>query len=521
MTTRAYRRVRLGLISVALLLFLLGVTAARLAYDFVEANKWVRHTEDVMMNVRATRSLLGLSRLPGPSTQKPDIATIRAQLDRIAKLTNDNPGQQKNLADLRATLALPQPSQFDRDTIFKTQAADAVTLVLDRMQREEYGLLLERSGVEARAMQRAGLAVLALCLGLIALGIFTTIAARKEFLRREMIEAVLRAEKKELTRYSKELALISKGGEVIQAAQDEKGLSLAVVTVLRELLPDSSGYLGLVRSAQQTVEIAESWGETALVRTFSPTSSPTSQDDAAAQIERKRYHANLADVPVGTDDSLCVPIRGADELIGILHVKTPGPLLPRQADSITLFSAQVALGLTNLRIRETLHNESVRDSLTGLFNRRYFDDALEREMAVCRRYNTSLAVLMLDLDHFKSINDSQGHAAGDDVLREFARIMRSAFRESDVVCRYGGEEFAVIIHTGMQDGFARAEGFRKLVADADLIPGRLVTTSIGLASSTEFATPGELLQAADSALYQAKNNGRNRTCCTSTAPATI
>jgi diguanylate cyclase (GGDEF)-like protein len=176
----------------------------------------------------------------------------------------------------------------------------------------------------------------------------------------------------------------------------------------------------------------------------------------------------------------------------------------------------VALGLTNLRVREELRILSVRDSLTGLFNRRYFDETLQRELLSASRSHAPLTVLMLDLDHFKKMNDSLGHAGGDDVLRSFATLMRSAFRESDVICRYGGEEFAVILSgVDLEHAYAKAESFRMLV-EAQPVPGSVgMTTSLGLASSNEFPEMRTLMYAADLALYSAKNRGRNLTCvCT-------
>ncbi|HEY2859237.1 MAG TPA: sensor domain-containing diguanylate cyclase [Terracidiphilus sp.] len=512
MASRAYKRVRLGLILVAVMLVMLGAAAARLAYEFIDANSWVRHTEDVMTNVRATRALLGLSRVPGPKAE-PTIAAIRVQLDRMAKLTNDNSRQQNNLSELRIAISLPAPKPSDATAIFKMRNLEAVTDALNVMQREEYGLLLDRSELEAKAMQRAGIAVVGFLLGLAGLVIFTTLAARKEYLRREKIESILRIDKRELTRYTEELALISRGSEAIQAAQTEGQLAACVARVLHDLLPGSAGFLGLISPALDRVQIVENWGEATVSRSFAISSCGAVQNGALVHSGQNGIHPRCSHVVACGTDSLCVPIRGTDGLLGVLHVESPFALMRRHVDSIALFAAHVALGLTNLRVREVLHSQSVRDSLTGLFNRRYFDDTLGRDLASCRRDQTSLAVLLLDLDHFKHINDTHGHSGGDEALRIFAQLLRSAFRENDVICRYGGEEFAVILAGAtLQGAYARAEAFRSLVATTKVLEDSIVTTSIGLASSNEFSTPAELLQAADAALYRAKENGRNTTC---------
>ena len=133
---------------------------------------------------------------------------------------------------------------------------------------------------------------------------------------------------------------------------------------------------------------------------------------------------------------------------------------------------------------------------------------------------------MLDLDHFKKMNDSFGHAAGDDALRAVGRLLRSTFRESDVICRYGGEEFAVILmNSDLGSAFAKAEAFRRAMELVDLTSagrdlGRM-TTSVGIGCCAEFDDIAQLVHAADAALYQAKRTGRNATCVCSLQPGSM
>jgi diguanylate cyclase (GGDEF)-like protein/PAS domain S-box-containing protein len=166
-------------------------------------------------------------------------------------------------------------------------------------------------------------------------------------------------------------------------------------------------------------------------------------------------------------------------------------------------------------LKERLQEQAIRDSLTGLFNRRYLQETLPRELARALRENKSLSLLMIDIDHFKSVNDSLGHAAGDLLLRGLGELMRCLIRESDIACRYGGEEFiAVLPGASSKDCQSRAEafraGFEKLTVfyENEKINR---TISIGVATFPDHGTGAEmLLQAADRALYQAKANGRNR-----------
>lgn len=166
--------------------------------------------------------------------------------------------------------------------------------------------------------------------------------------------------------------------------------------------------------------------------------------------------------------------------------------------------------------QEKLAEMSVRDELTGMFNRRYFKDALDREVSGAQRYGHGLALCMIDLDHFKRVNDSHGHLCGDQVLKEFGRLLNDSIRRYDVGCRYGGEEFAVILpDNSLDNALALCERFRERVSAHEYTYEDLtlhITTSIGVtASPAGSSTTGrQLVDMADKALYQAKSQGRNQ-----------
>lgn len=163
---------------------------------------------------------------------------------------------------------------------------------------------------------------------------------------------------------------------------------------------------------------------------------------------------------------------------------------------------------------------SIRDPLTGLFNRRYLSETLLSNYFHARRYKNPLTVLMSDLDHFKTVNDTFGHAVGDEVLKRFAQIILRNLRNSDIPARYGGEEFFLILTgTEMQNGLIVAERIRQSVQDADwsdLHPDLKMTVSIGLAQADFEGQPddpvAQLIERADQKLYQAKKAGRNQVC---------
>lgn len=177
-------------------------------------------------------------------------------------------------------------------------------------------------------------------------------------------------------------------------------------------------------------------------------------------------------------------------------------------------------------LQAQLTEQANRDPLTGLYNRRYLNDSLRREFGPGARTDQSVAVLLVDIDHFKQINDRYGHSAGDQVLRHVATRLQQQARASDVVCRYGGEEFLVLL-PGMDADAAlsRAEWYRKTVSVPGTIialEGAVVTLSIGVAGTTDKAvSPQDLIDRADKALYLAKSSGRNQSVVFAEAGASV
>lgn len=190
-----------------------------------------------------------------------------------------------------------------------------------------------------------------------------------------------------------------------------------------------------------------------------------------------------------------------------------------------MFAEQVGLSVANLRLREALRDQSIRDPLTGLYNRRYLEETLEREIRRAVRSENLLGVLMLDLDHFKKFNDTYGHEAGDTVLRETAAFLIRSVRAEDIVCRFGGEEFVIILPLAdIQTTQARAERIRSKLRELTILhQGKavgLVTVSVGVAELPRHGTaPKTLLEAADAALYVAKREGRDRVVVAEERPA--
>ena len=529
MSATVYKSVRNGAIAAGALLVVLLALVTYFALAFVDASTWVEHTSQVISEIRGTRLLVGVpgSRTDYGAARQVRIDSVLEQLHRVADLTVDNPRQQASTREFQ-TLYSQNPPEISTSSLteFDSQRVIAANAMLDHMQGEEIRLLGERTKRQSESTRQAAYAISALCLALTFLGTLTAVGGRNEFRRRAQAEATLELEKAELTSYTRELALVSAGSELIQAAVSEEQLSAAVCSVLSDLVPGSHGYFGLVSPSKDLVEISATWGKGETPTSFSPLECVALQLGRPVHRSQSLLQVTCKHSPVTSQDYVCVPLRSASGHLGVLHVEVQQQLSKKLADAVSLFAGHVALGLTNLRMVEVFRNQSVRDSLTGLFNRRYFDETLQRELLGAVRQSQLVSVLMLDLDKFKNCNDTFGHAAGDDVLRGFGRLMRASFRESDVVCRYGGEEFAVImVGASLEEAFAKAELFRDAVEGAQLCGegrsmGRM-TTSIGVACSDEFTNPHSLVAGADAALYQAKRDGRNRTWTCSNNPGAL
>ena len=199
--------------------------------------------------------------------------------------------------------------------------------------------------------------------------------------------------------------------------------------------------------------------------------------------------------------------------------------IEHQAAEINSFATRLdaaykELETTNARLKET----SFKDEVTGLYNRRFFSLRLEEELSRYRRFNHPVSVVLLDLDGFKSVNDSLGHAVGDDTLRDVAQILMKHSRGINVVSRYGGDEFAVLlVETSKAGARLYADRIREVVAKYPFSHGKILTASFGVASlpDDEASTAEDLFRSADEALYAAKRAGKNQVAAATGSPAKV
>jgi diguanylate cyclase (GGDEF)-like protein len=212
---------------------------------------------------------------------------------------------------------------------------------------------------------------------------------------------------------------------------------------------------------------------------------------------------------------MCIPLISFGQTLGVLVLESSSHAAFQQHDMQPLESVAdiCATAIQNAHYVERVKQLAYLDGLTGIFNRRYFEMRIEEELERARRFNTGMAVIMIDLDQFKRLNDEFGHLLGDEVLRQVSSIFHAQLRKIDVVCRYGGEEFAILLsQTNPQHALMVAEKLRKTV-ETWQFPGvpRAVTISAGTANFPEHgSTRDEIVKAADAGLYAAKQEGRNR-----------
>lgn len=323
----------------------------------------------------------------------------------------------------------------------------------------------------------------------------------------------------ELRKRSNRSTMLAKMAELLQGCADMPDVFSVLAGIAPQIFPELAGAVLLFNSSRAMLEVATSWTNCPL-----PGNSFSVQDCWALRTGHLHYvlsgdsTARCKHVIPLDRSYVCLPLVSQGESIGVLYFQmiAAGEIHESLTLTVNMFAKQVGLSIANLRLRDALRSQSIRDPLTGAFNRRYLEETLEREIRRATRSQQSLGVLMLDLDHFKKFNDTYGHEAGDDVLRETAALLSKCVRAEDVVCRYGGEEFVIILPAATLDVTqSRGEDIRQKLHDlAILYQGRSlgrVTASFGVACFPNHgATRQLLLEAADAALYRAKREGRDR-----------
>lgn len=346
----------------------------------------------------------------------------------------------------------------------------------------------------------------------------------------------------ELRQRNSEANLLNEMGDLLQSCLAVEDAYAVVGQFAEKLFSRYSGVFYVLNNQGRVFEAVASWGN------LNPTLEPSFTPESCWTLRRGRTH-RVGDpsnrlfcqhlgipkesgiITSGGNNGnghtpspscpffpyLCVPMTAQGETLGILHLQAaPEQAMDHCEQLAENVAVRIALALANIKLRESLRMQSIRDPLTGLFNRRYMEETLERELHRAARHQLPLGVLMLDIDHFKMFNDKFGHEAGDAVLRELGTFLQSNVRGYDVACRYGGEEFILILpESTYQDTIKRATQIREGINGlrVQYLGQSLgsITVSQGVAVFPENgASAGQLLRAVDAALYRAKRAGRDR-----------
>ena len=315
-----------------------------------------------------------------------------------------------------------------------------------------------------------------------------------------------------------EMQVLMETTELLEICKNEDEAYNIVAALAPRLFDGESGALFVFRNSKNLVERVATWGDTPpAVVSFDP-------DDCwamrlgRAHTSSDNQWSNCCRCACAPPGSVCVPMSAQGETLGVMYQQHHDlESAPKTWRNVCILMAEgFARSLANIRLRETLRHQAIRDELTGLYNRRYMQESLPREISRAQRAGTPLAAIMLDIDHFKRFNDTHGHLAGDALLKALGKFLNRHVRDEDIACRYGGEEILLIYpDITRESAQQRAEKLRTEIKNLNTPHfGQLVgstTVSMGVALFPKHGSSAEeLIAAADAALYLAKASGRDR-----------
>ncbi len=385
-----------------------------------------------------------------------------------------------------------------RDTKYLSRASFSLGIVAEEMRRWQWMFLV------------IGF------LSLIAVSFFGWLAGR-------MISRAVKREKNHLeqrvTDRTREISLIQTMGGMLNACASIDEVGAIITNIMPDLFPHTHGAVAILKASRNRLEILASWGRPwPIEQGFHP-----KECWALKKGHQHFSHSESLKIPCPhllldlSVQSLCVPLLAQTETIGTFHLLSDAVLTEENTRLVTPLVKQLGLALANIQLRDHLREQAIRDPLTGMYNRRYMMESFEQFLSRAKRKESTVAVMMVDFDHFKRFNDTFGHEAGDFVLVNISREIKRNMRAEDIVCRYGGEEFFLVCPDISLDNAPMVanklcESIRRL--DLSLKKKSLgsLSISIGISVFPIHADSVEgLMKLADEALYRAKSEGRDRT----------
>lgn len=306
--------------------------------------------------------------------------------------------------------------------------------------------------------------------------------------------------------------------DMLQSATDHHDANAVLRATAGELITGFGGALYVFNNSRDRLVLSTSWAceDGAPLPETITINQCWAMKRGKPHINRSGAKALCCEHHTSGLAALEIPMAARGENLGLLQIFAEGSDAEQRLAAILPLSSvlgdAMSLALSNIALREKLRNQALRDPLTGLYNRRYMEDSLDRYVRLAEREGRKVSVIMIDLDHFKRLNDEHGHATGDAVLREAAAAIVGALRETDVACRYGGEEMIVFLpDCDLQDAALKAEQIRARIEALSGAHGAKISASLGVSSvPSTSGNSTDLVKAADTALYRAKHNGRNQ-----------
>jgi diguanylate cyclase (GGDEF)-like protein len=508
----------------------------------ISTRNWLDHSHSVMTSLQTEAQRLDrvgyeiqLYEATGDEADKLAAQTAAVSLHagalNLESLQNDNPSQMRHLQELDSEVRdLNQAIDgFERPGVVPERLIQDCRRTINAEQEEERGLLRQRSDESQSSRDRSLLSGA----GYLGFSLFVVIALfafllrdavrRGSFERRishanDQLETTI----EELERRGAEAILLKDARDELQLCVTAKEAQECAVRHFRELVPGSRGATLIINNSRSMLEVAATWNDPSAL-------SDAFDMDACCGLRAGRLRwrkpgqseLNCSHfIGPAPDNYVCIPLAAQGDTLGFVFLSFPtkeiADLASGRMQLVQEMVELASMAIAGLNLRAKLESQSIRDGLTSLFNRHFMEIALEREVQRAVRRHTSLAVLMLDVDYFKVFNDTFGHEAGDVVLRRIAECFQQTVRSEDVVCRYGGEEFVILLPEISEElALAKANTIRQNVSGLRMRLKeetlRSVSVSIGLAmypSQARDAT--DLLRMADHALYEAKRGGRDR-----------
>ncbi len=507
-----------------------------------ESRDWIEHSQTVLSDVQAEsqrldhiETALRLQELTHDddnlrAAQAAQVAFSASALRLQVALAGDDrqSRQVRRLQDCADTLGLAIGgikihSEAPGEALAECREALAP---IHEVEREMLAQRTEESKLNsARNMLLSiGFTVLSILVILALFGFLLRDASRRRGYEERLYEAneKLASTIRALERQAREASLLTSVRDELQLCVKPSQAHECAVRYFHQLLPGTSGSISLTNNSRHVVETAGSWGPSTLMTDAFPIEgccglrSGRMRWRRPMQSEVHCTHFNATP----PEHYVCIPLAAYGDTLGFVYIECGSPgiaaMVDANAGAIQELIELSSISIAGLNLRSRLEHQSIRDGLTGLFNRHFMEIALEREMRRAARHNKPVAIMMLDIDHFKQFNDTYGHEAGDTVLRELGAAMQEAVRNEDILCRFGGEEFVAIFpELSLDMALDRAESLRRMVTEMRVRNRgeslREITISVGVAVYPQHADSlEEILRVADRALYEAKHMGRNR-----------